>query len=959
MSTVEQLEFQAQRAEERLTRALNRSQALETAIAVAEWYMQALKLAESDDKRRKFKRKCRTYLERAEQIKLAAAWPPPALNGSLSGGELPLNGNAHRVQLEDTTPRSSRILTTREKLILLKNSKLNGHVFPEWQSEPSPDEFMLRPGDEKFRDSAPLRLSQAQRDILEGWKRPDDAFASRIPPSSSGDTPLRATMISRGPIDLVQDVTTDCSVVASLCAGTARAEKGHKRAGPSIISSVVYPYDHDRSTPALSPNGKYVFRLNFNGCYRKVVVDDFLPVSRTSRSLYVVDRSSPNLLWPALLEKAYLKVRGGYDFPGSNSGTDIWAMSGWIPEQISDDTLPSQIWRRVHRFFADGDVLVTLGTGRMTHLEEKELGLVEEHDYAVLDMKEVGDRCILLVKNPWSEGTVWKGGLPSLDTSQPEAEVDALDRDGWTSDLANALPPQENLMAGTFWIDFCSVMQHFESIYLNWNPCLFRYRQDIHMSWDLSSGSGPPNSFSNSPQALVSCIKGGIVWLLLSRHFTSRGSGAIEDSDPSTEEDSISPDGRYKRSHASRTPSSTLSPSSPGFISLYVFDRDGHRVLLSDGALYRGPYVDSPQTLARLDVPPNARYTVIVSEQSLPPIQHAFTLSAFAYESISVELAPSRYAYRSSLDSAWTVSTAGGNASSPAYPQNPQFRLEAEGRTSVSLLLETRNAPDLSVHVKLVWSGGENGAAGSRVASVTSRDILAESGDYRRGCALTELPTLDPGAYTIICSTFDAGQLGAFTLTVASSAPCKLTPLAAECAGRLTCNLPRAVFPAHHAAIITRLMAPLFVSRMTRVRLVARSNHLTRKLHVDADDGDVYAAGKITESATSRRLQQQQQRTNIKMSVELGRRPNSRVLSVSGGGNFSDAPMGVRTPDVDLAPDMNRHGGGGVWLVLERLSGGVVSGYNDDDNEVDDVVNVEALADGGTVECGEWSLLEE
>lgn len=78
----------------------------------------------------------------------------------------------------------------------------------------------------------------------------------------------------------------------------------------------------------------YICRFQFNGCFRKVTIDNRLPKSNTSRNLHVIDRNYPQLIWPALIEKAYLKLRGGYDFPGSNSGTDLWIISGWIPEQI-------------------------------------------------------------------------------------------------------------------------------------------------------------------------------------------------------------------------------------------------------------------------------------------------------------------------------------------------------------------------------------------------------------------------------------------------------------------------------------------------------------------------------------------------------------------------------------------------------------------------------------------------
>ena len=173
------------------------------------------------------------------------------------------------------------------------------------------------------RDKVDLSLSAAQQDVFDGWKRPQNLSSSRNALDSSKNKHPR-------PSDLVQDIITDCSVVASLCVVVAKSVHG----STDILESCFYPYDSDSHQPKISENGKYMFRFYFNGCYRRVTIDDRLPYSETSRALHVVDRQDRDIYWPALIEKAYLKVRGGYDFPGSNSGTDLWIITGWIPEQL-------------------------------------------------------------------------------------------------------------------------------------------------------------------------------------------------------------------------------------------------------------------------------------------------------------------------------------------------------------------------------------------------------------------------------------------------------------------------------------------------------------------------------------------------------------------------------------------------------------------------------------------------
>ena len=222
-------------------------------------------------------------------------------------------------------PVSKRELTTREKILVLEGSRLQGSIFPPWSTSPAPSEFFDAT---IYQDETYFHLSRDQSEVMCGWRRLHNIIQQV---STLTDEPGNARPIGTGILDLVQDITTDCSVVASLCAIVSRTTEG---GFPSLFTGIFHPWDQARQVAGMSISGKYIFRFYFNGSYRKVVIDDRLPTTETERKLYVVDRNNATVLWPALIEKAYLKVRGGYDFPGSNSGTDLWVLTGWIPEQL-------------------------------------------------------------------------------------------------------------------------------------------------------------------------------------------------------------------------------------------------------------------------------------------------------------------------------------------------------------------------------------------------------------------------------------------------------------------------------------------------------------------------------------------------------------------------------------------------------------------------------------------------
>lgn len=112
--------------------------------------------------------------------------------------------------------------------------------------------------------------------------------------------------------------------------------------------------------------------------------------------------------------------------------------------------------------------------------------------------------------------------------------------------------------------------------------------------------------------------------------------------------------------------------------------------------------------------------------------------------------------------------------------------------------------------------------------------------------------------------------------------------MANEDAGKLTLHLP----PLYLRDGIDRMLAPLTLSRITRLRIVAQ-----------------HSCSAAQRGAIS----------PLKVSVERGQGPNKSVLATSGGGGFSDSPAGVRVGDIDLTPGLAERGG--LWVVVERVGG--------------------------------------
>merc|ERR1719167_1116087 len=186
-----------------------------------------------------------------------------------------------------------------------------------------------------------------------------------------------------------QTIVSDCSFVASIAIAALYEKKYARR----LVTGIIFP-QNKAGDPVYNPCGKYMVKLHINGVARKVIVDDYFPVG-SHNELLCSYSSNKSELWISLLEKAYMKVMGGYAFPG------------WIPERVSirpnDPTWDSNAtFQNLVTRLRAGHCLATVATGQLSDAVADRAGLVTTHAYAVLDAREVEGVQLLKLKNPWS-----------------------------------------------------------------------------------------------------------------------------------------------------------------------------------------------------------------------------------------------------------------------------------------------------------------------------------------------------------------------------------------------------------------------------------------------------------------------------------------------------------------------------------------------------------------------------
>eukprot|EP00727_Mastigamoeba_balamuthi_P012059 m51a1_g7476 putative calpain protease-like protein (1096) ;mRNA; f:200203-204254 len=177
----------------------------------------------------------------------------------------------------------------------------------------------------------------------------------------------------------------------------ALLESGRARAAPEgeYMWELLFPHDAaapvgTSAPPVQSPTGRYAARLCLMRTWRKVVVDDRMPVDQSGAHLLPRMAAYPEELWPALMTKAMLKL----------------CSRAALPESLKPT------WRSLQSALREAGAIVTaVATATAERLAAT--GLAADHLYSVQETREFKGVRLVKLLSPFSK---WTGKYGAEDT---------------------------------------------------------------------------------------------------------------------------------------------------------------------------------------------------------------------------------------------------------------------------------------------------------------------------------------------------------------------------------------------------------------------------------------------------------------------------------------------------------------------------------------------------------------
>ncbi|KAJ3824781.1 hypothetical protein F5880DRAFT_1479544, partial [Lentinula raphanica] len=599
----------------------------------------------------------------------------------------------------------------QQSYVLQKGGNINGSTFPLWH-EPASSVPQNQP-----------QLSALQSKHNAVWK---DALEDLL----TEDRPVF-------PQEISQNIVTDCSV----CASISCCIDHDQRFGSNLSKSILH-------TPTIvKPQSRHTYdlKLLFNGGWRRISIDGLLPYNPTSGDplclTCIPSESSQQVAqnrlisWPSVLEKGYMVLMGGYDFPGSNTAIDLHVLTGWIPEQVeikrhhhSPSFESERTWTRTLEGFRDGKCMLTFGTGNKPGIHWKDRELLSTHSYAVTDVQENQNGRFVTILDSWAQ-----------------------------SELSDVATRKRRNLLEMAWLDALNI---FEGIYLNWDPRIWSSSLTYHAMFCIIT------HLIQYRSACTHHVRAKLertgpdpeeIWVLLTRHV-----------------------------HDTKKPGE--------FIACKVQIEDdelGCSIVCNKQEIsLKGSFTNSPHVLTKTKILPlnqSASVSILaICEDLTEDIGFDVTIYAPKHLNITWEKEIPNFPFTRTIEDNLTSKNSGGNHTYPTFMINPQYHLRihtskhAQARIAKRTTLIVETSKDLPVQVMVCWSQGK------RIHEPAQKSIAATSGSYTHGLARLTAQlarNVIAGDYTIIISTFEPYQSGSFSLSVNSFASFDIVSIPQEGAG--------------------------------------------------------------------------------------------------------------------------------------------------------------------------------